>query len=156
MYKIKYVKNRFAVLLNTLIFALFFAAGAVTVLVAERVNTVRAAEGSAEVVSAEDEPISADIPEDIPLPSPEVSVLREVQIEGIELPNYISEGDTIDVRVVNRDGCDEKLLAEKRITGLDRTGFLLLVAEDELGIITKARIEMEEGGIIRAYAVRIP
>ncbi len=155
MYKIKYGRNRLTVLLSTLLFVFFFAAGAVTVLVAEvaeRVSVARAAEKS----RSDDLYEEVSVAEEIPIPVPETVRLREVQIEGIELANYISEGDLIDIRIVKQDGTDEKLLAEKRITGIDRAGFMLLVEEEELGIITGARLETEEGGIIRAYAVRIP
>ena len=82
--------------------------------------------------------------------------MREVWIKGIEISSYISENDIIDVRVVYYDGRDEKLLAEKSITGLDKNGVFLPVREEELEAITKAVMDLEGGLILKAYAVRIP
>ncbi len=153
MYKIKYGKSRPGGILFILCFVLFFAAGAITVICAEKLWFIKAA-GSGETAPGVDA-----IPENeascILREAPEAAV-REVCINGIEISNFISEGDIIDVRTVNSDGRDEKLLAEKCITGLERSGVFLIVREDELEIITDALIKMEDGRIVRAYAVRIP
>ena len=81
---------------------------------------------------------------------------REVRLSGIEIGNIVSEGDVIDVRIVKNDGRDEKLLAGKMISAIENDGIFLIVKEDELSNITKAFLDMEDGTVLRAYAVRIP
>ncbi len=160
MYKIKYGKNKFGALISVLLFIAFFLAGGITALVAER--TYFTDEGlkfeafdpkdmtKTEVV---DHIEDNEIQNDVSLPDND---MREVRIKGIEIGNYISEGDIIDVRIVGYDGSDEKLLAEKCITGIDADGISLIVKEEELPGITQAFIKMADGTVVKAYAVRIP
>ena len=84
------------------------------------------------------------------------SSVREVWVDFVDRSSYISEGDRIDIRMVYDDGDDEKLLSGKTITRVDNDGMQLLVDEDELALITGAKLKMEGSSGIRAYAVRIP
>ena len=138
-----------AVFLRALFSVLFFAFGVMTAMLSERLLFSNPSEEKV-TVALEDETEAEE-----PVPTV-LKGLREVGLKWIETGNYISEGDLIDIRVVNREGVDEKLLAENNITGLDRDGLTLLVGEDELTLITSAYLKKEEGSIVRAYAVRIP
>ncbi len=153
MYRIKYEKNRLGAILRTLIFVLFFAAGGITSLIAERFVYAKDSDTDlnfhGEVAETKNE--EKEEPMDIP-----PSDIREVWIRGIEIGNYIYEGDVIDVRWVDSEGRDEKLLASKTVTGLDREGIFLLVREEELPRITETVLKKEEGTVVRIYAVRIP
>ncbi len=155
MYKIKYEKNRLGAVLRILLFVALILIGGAGALFAERILGERAdgAETIREKATEQQQDAAAETQEVEDGPE---SCLREVWIKGIEISSYISENDIIDVRVVFNDGRDEKLLAEKSITGLDKNGVFLPVREEELEAITKAVMDLEGGLILKAYAVRIP
>lgn len=156
MYKIKYGKNKTGTIIRVLLFVMFFAAGAFAALLAERMCMANGVgfETGMQVNLPEEEQDPAD--GEALIEEKNTPEMREVWIDGIDISNYISEGDLIDVRIVDPNGVDSKLLAEKCIKGMDRDGVFLLVREDELACITDALIGMKEGSIVRAYAVRIP
>ena len=155
MYRIKYEKNRLGAVLRILLFVALILIGGAGALFAERILGERAdgAETIREKATEQQQDAAAETQEVEDGPE---SCLREVWIKGIEISSYISENDIIDVRVVYYDGRDEKLLAEKSITGLDKNGVFLPVREEELEAITKAVMDLEGGLILKAYAVRIP
>ncbi len=157
MYKIKYEKNRLGTVLRVLLIVAFILIGGAGALFAEKIYYAKT--GERENVNEKEENVG-QLPEmngeaKEQEQTPRVS-LREVWIKGIEISSYITVDDRIDVRVVFNDGRDEKLLAEKCITGLDGKGVFLLVKEEELEAITKAVMDLEGGLILKAYAVRIP
>ena len=156
MYKIKYGKNKTGTSICVLLFVMFFAAGAFAALLAERMCIANGVgfETGMQINLPEEEQDPAD--GEALIEEKNTPEMREVWIDGIDISNYISEGDLIDVRIVDPNGVDSKLLAEKCIKGMDRDGVFLLVREDELACITDALIGMKEGSIVRAYAVRIP
>ena len=155
MYKIKYGKNKTGTIICVLLFVMFFAAGAFAALLAERMCIANGVgfETGMQINLPEEEQDPAD--GEALIEEKNTPEMREVWIDGIDISNYISEGDLIDVRIVDPNGVDSKLLAEKCIKGMDRDGVFLLVREDELACITDALIGMK-GSIVRAYAVRIP
>jgi hypothetical protein len=156
MYKIKYGKNKTGTIIRVLLFVMFFTAGAFASLLAERLCIANGVGFEAERQVSTQEETQDTIERETVIEEKNTPEMREVWIDGIDISNYISEGDLIDVRIVDPNGGDSKLLAEKCIKGMDKEGVFLLVREDELACITDALIGMKEGSIVRAYAVRIP
>ena len=151
MYKIKYGKKKLKALMKGFLFLLLFAAGGGTAVFMGK-DRMEKAEDRA--VSAEERALvlARELSE---IKAPDSSV-REVWVDFVDRSSYISEGDRIDIRMVYDDGDDEKLLSGKIITRVDNDGMQLLVDEDELALITGAKLKMEGSSGIRAYAVRIP
>ena len=163
MYKSKYGKSKAGFFIRALIFVLFFTTGGITALFAERMSLIFPEPG--ETVYASEQAVTGTLKEgeekaeDKDEVKEEVKIVpeeREVRLSGIEIGNIVSEGDVIDVRIVKNDGRDEKLLAGKVISAIENDGIFLIVKEEELSNITKAFLDMEDGTVLRAYAVRIP
>jgi len=83
--------------------------------------------------------------------------LREVEIKKIDIPDYLQEGDRVDVRISYGNAEDYVVLAGKHLIRCDeKTGIVVSMNEEEILLLSSALNDCEKYRETGLYLVKYP
>ncbi len=83
--------------------------------------------------------------------------LREVLITEVDIPEYLKEGNRVDVRISFANAEDYVVLAEKVLVRCEKkTGIVLRLSEEEILLLSSARYDCDTYRDTELYLVKYP
>lgn len=80
--------------------------------------------------------------------------VRNVEINTVLMPSDMTEGDTVDIRIMNPNGTDYIVLAQKTIDKIYDTTFWCKLSEDEIQLLNSAVVDSYLNSGSKLYALK--